>query len=217
MRYCGMVNADWVPISVFDFEFSPERTEKEIFSSRRDIDIIYVGTFWRQKVDVLCAVRKAFGRQFKVYGYFRWKHNLYLNLRHDFFGWVRPVSYQERVKLYQRARVGINIHWNDYGLGNQRLYHLPANGVMQISDCASHLDRIFKAGEEVIPFRGPDDLIDRIRYDLDHDEDREEIAVQGYRRTMKEYRFAIVTRAAGVLIKQGMERSGISKGRIHSI
>ena len=46
---------------------------------------------------------------------------------------------RERVELYQRSRIGFNVHWNEYGLGNQRLYHLPANGVMQICDCADSL------------------------------------------------------------------------------
>lgn len=206
MRYCGMVNADWLPISVFDFECKPERTESELFSVKRDIDIIYVGKFWWQKIDLLCAVRKAFGTRFKFYGLLKLKHNLYLNIRHGYAGWVRPVSFQERVALYQRARIGINIHWNEYGLGNQRLYHLPANGAMQISDCASHLERIFSVGQEISSYQGADDLINKIGYYLDHEEERKMIAVQGYRRTMKEYRFASVTRHAGRLIKEGMER-----------
>jgi len=206
MRYCGMVNADWVPISVFDFECDPARTEADIFAAERDIDIVYVGKLWRQKIDVICAVRRAFGRRFRMYGLLKLKHNLYLNVRHGYAGWVRSVSFQERVSLYQRAKIGINIHWNDYGLGNQRLYHLPANGVMQISDCASHLDQVFETGKEVVAYRRTDELIDRIRYYLDHEEERREIALHGYRKTMREYRFADVTRRAGRLIKEGMKR-----------
>jgi spore maturation protein CgeB len=110
------------------------------------------------------------------------------------------------VNLYRRAKIGINIHWNEYGLGNQRLYHLPANGAMQISDCATHLDRVFENGKEVVAYGSTDELIDRIGYYLDHEEERKEIALQGYRRTMNEYRFATVTRRAGRLIQAGMER-----------
>ncbi len=208
MRYCGMVNADWVPIAVFDFECDPVRSEEEIFTNSRDIDIVYVGKFWRQKLDVLCAVRRAFGQSFRMYGLMKLKHNIYLNVRHGYAGWVRPVSFEERVALYQRAKIGINLHWNDYGLGNQRLYHLPANGVMQISDCASHLNHVFEIGKEVVAYRGADELIDRIRYYLGHEDDREEIARRGYQRTMDCYRFATVTRRAGRLIAEGMIRIG---------
>jgi len=207
MRYCGMANADWVPISVFDYECSPERSEEELHLRDRDIDIIYVGGWWREKLDVLCAVRRAFGRRFKMYGQFKWKHSLYINVRCGFANWVHPVSYPERVSLYQRAKIGINIHWNEYGLGNQRLYHLPANGVMQISDCVNHhLDRIFTPGTEVLGYSKVDELIDMIKYYLAHENERREIALQGYRRTMRDYRFATVTREAGRLIKDGMQR-----------
>ncbi len=206
MRYCKMTNADWLPISAFDFEFDVSKSEQQLFSQERDIDIIYVGKFWRQKIDTLVKVKRAFGNRFKMCGLFRWKHNLYLNVIHHYGGWVRPVSYQERVGLYQRSKIGFNIHWNDYGLGNQRLYHLPANGVLQICDCADHLGRIFEPGKEIIGYRQADDLIEKIRYYLKNGSQRSQIAMAGYRRIMKEYRFADVTRRAAGLIQQGMRK-----------
>jgi spore maturation protein CgeB len=206
MRYCGMVNADWLPISVFDFECDPERTEETILQSERDIDIIYIGGFWKQKNDLLVKVQRAFGRRFKQFGFYDVKHNAYMNVRYGYGKWVRPVSFEERVKLYQRAKIGFNIHWNEYGLGNQRLYHLPANGVMQICDCPKHVDRIYRTGEEIVTYSGADDLIDKITYYLGHDEERKRIALQGYRRAMKEYRTAQVKQRAAQLIRAGMER-----------
>lgn len=206
MRYCGMVNADWLPISAFDFEFDPTRIERSILSAERDIDIVYIGAFWKQKLDLLAKVKKAFGNRFRQYGYFKPIHNIYMNLRYGNIGWVRAISFPERVELYQRSKIGFNVHWNEYGLGNQRLYHLPANGVMQICDCAPHIDRVFKAGEEVVGYRGADDLIDKLKYYLDHDEERKEIALRGFRRTMREYRFRDVTRRAGKMLREGMER-----------
>jgi hypothetical protein len=211
MRYAGMRNADWLPISVFDFECDPGRDERTIFSQRRDIDIVYVGSFWRQKVDALVRVGKAFGRRCRIHGYFRLKHNLYLNVVHGFGRWVRPLSFQQRVAIYQRARVGFNIHWNEYGLGNQRLYHLPANGVMQISDCEPYLNRIFEVDREIVGYRSVDELIDKLRYYLDHEDERRQVARAGYRRTMAEYRFATVCRRAGDLIQVGMSRIGWPK------
>jgi len=211
MGYAGMVNADWVPISVFDFECDAARSEPEVLTQPRDIDVVYVGSFWRQKVDALMRVSHALGRRFRLHGYFRLRHNLYLNVVHRYGGWVSPLSFQDRVAIYQRSKIGFNVHWNEFGLGNQRLYHLPANGVMQVSDCAAHLDRIFAVNREVVGYRGTDDLIDRLRYYLDHDQDRREIAAAGYRRVMKDYRFATVCRRAVELIRAGMERIGWSK------
>lgn len=206
MHYAGIVNADWLPISVFDFEFDSTLRAEIIKSQQRDIDVIYIGSFWRQKVETLVEVKKALGRRFNLYGYFRLKHNVYLNVRYGFGAWVRPVSYQQRVQLYQRAKIGFNIHWDEYGLGNQRLYHLPANGVMQVCDCGPYLDRVFETGKEIAAYNSTDELIDKLKYYLDHDQEREAIAIHGYKRAMKDYRFATVTRWAGKLIKAGMER-----------
>ena len=206
MRYAGMVNADWLPISVFDFERSADLDEDEVFAQRRDIDIVYIGGFWRQKIPLLIQVRRAFGRRFRLYGVFGLKHNLFINARYGYAGWVSAVSLKQRVTLYKRARIGFNIHWNEHGLGNQRLYHLPANGVMQISDCADSLHHVFEPDREVVGYVGADDLIDKLRYFLEHDAEREVIARQAYRRTMRDYRFPFVAQHAGVLIQQGMDR-----------
>ena len=208
MHYAGMANADWLPLGVFDFEYDPAQTEQTLFAADRDVDIVYVGSFFRQKLDVLARVKKAFGKRFRMHGRFRPKHNLYYNVAHHWPGWVREVSFQDRTRLYQRARIGFNLHWNDFGLGNQRLYHLAACGVMQICDCPAHVGRIYELDSEIVSFDNTDDLIDRLRYYLDHDDQRQGIAQAGYRRAMRDYRFGHVTRRAGALIQEGMARCG---------
>jgi len=208
MTYAGKVNADWVPISVLDFECAPDRSEDQVFAQPRDIEIIYVGSFWRQKAEVLARVKAAFGRRFRLHGQFRLKHNLFMKARYRCPGWVSPVTLQERVALYQRSCIGFNVHWNEHGLGNQRLYHLPANGVMQISDCADSLFRVFEPDREVVGYRSVDDLIDKLKHFLENEAEREAIARAGYRRTMRDYGFRTVARLTGERIREGMERIG---------
>jgi len=211
MRYCGMVNADWLPISVFDFEHDPSKTEATILEGERDIDIIYVGSFFRQKLDVLAKVKKAFGKQFRLHGFFRFKHNLYFNIINGYIQWIRPISFEERLRMYQRAKIGFNIHWNEHGLGNQRLYHLPANGVMQICDCHDYLDRVFELNEEIVGYRSTNELIAKIEYYLKNDEERRRIALNSYRKTMRDYRFITLKHRAAQLIEAGMARVGWQK------
>ena len=207
MRYCGMVNADWLPIAVMDFEFDAQRTEEALFSNTRDIDAVYVGSPWRQKLDVLFKCKRALGKRLRIHGLFEWRHNLYVNARYGFPGWVRPVSFSDRVKVYQHSKVGLNIHWNQYGFGNQRLFHLPANGVMQISDCPSLVGRVFKDGAEIVTYSSTGELIEKLQYYIDHDQEREEIARRAYRRTMEQYRFKVVMQKATQMISRGMQRT----------
>lgn len=141
-----------------------------------------------------------------MYGFFRLKHNVYFNLVHGWAGWIRPVSFEERVGLYQRAKIGVNIHWDEFGLGNQRLYHLPANGVMQLSDCAESMAQVFEVGREVVTYKTSEELIAKIRYYLEHDAERIAVAAAGYRRVMRSYTFRKVMELAGGQIEKGMRR-----------
>jgi spore maturation protein CgeB len=208
MRYCGMANADWCPLGVMDFEMDANATEDSLARQDRDIEVVYVGSFFRQKLPLIAEVKRAMGRRVRIYGWYKPKHMAYFIARHGYPGWIRSVSFDERRSLYQRARIGFNIHWNEYGLGNQRLYHLPANGVMQISDCAEHLHRVFEVGREIEAYRNVDELIDKLRFYLARPEERERIALAGFRRTMKEYRFGPLLRRAADLIGDGMRRVG---------
>ncbi|HYW71431.1 MAG TPA: glycosyltransferase [Pyrinomonadaceae bacterium] len=212
MRYCGMQNADWLPLGVFDFECDVSKPADDLFSQPRDIDVIYVGGFWWQKLDTLVQIRRAFGRRFKMYGFYLTKHNVYLNVRHRYGAWIRPVSFQERVSLYQRARIGFNLHYNEFMLGNQRLYHLPANGVMELSDCPETLSQVYEPGSEVVPYESTSDLIDKLQYYLKHEDERLAIARRGYQRTMRDYRFGPNLQQAAALLKRGMERIGWRHG-----
>lgn len=202
LQYAGAKRVDFLPLGVFDFEFDSRKSEAELSRQERDIDVIYIGSFFRQKLDVLAYLRRRLGRRLKVHGYFRLKHNLFLNVRYGFGSWIRPVSFEDRVRLYQRAAIGFNLHWNSFGFGNQRLYHLPANGVLQISDCPALHHRVFDPGSEILGFEAAEQLVELIDRYLNSPEDRMNIALRAYRRTMAQYRIRDVTRlAAGLMAR----------------
>lgn len=206
LSYCGVKTINWLPLGVMNYECDADVSEEALFAQRRDIDVVYIGSWWPQKCDLLFRLKRALGYRLKVFGNFRIRHNLYINAHYRTASWVRRVSFPERVKLYQRAKIGINLHYNEYGLGNQRLYHLPANGAMQISDCGPILDNIFRVGSEIESYASFDELVDKIRYYLAHDAEREMMARLAYRRVMSQYRFATVMQRAAEFIEDGMRR-----------
>jgi len=207
LKYCGVRRADWLPLGLFDFEFDPSQPAEHVANSGRDIDIVYVGGCFRQKLELLALVRRRFGSRFRLRGVFSLSCNLYLNLRYGYGVWIRPVTLSDRISLYQRTKIGINIHWSEHGLGNQRLYHLPGNGAMQISDCQATLGQIFEVGREVVGYDGPEDLLTKITYYLEHDEERQRIALAGHLRVLRDYRFATVTRRAAEQLREAMQMS----------
>jgi spore maturation protein CgeB len=205
LHYCGARRVDFWPLASYDALCDPLKTEADILSGKRDIDVIFIGALHVNKMPLLAAVKKALGGRFRFHGLTSFKKNLYFILKHGYYGLVRPVAFADYVPLYQRAKIGINVHnRGDYTVGGYRLFDLPANGIMQISDGGSYLEQFFSVGEEIVSYHGADDLIDKVRYYLLHDEEREEIALNGFRRVQKDYKIAGLLGKAGDLIKKGM-------------
>lgn len=209
LRYCGATNIDFWPLALFDAMFDTSKAEDTILSGGRDIDIIFIGAVYVNKMPLLTKVKKAFGRRCRIYGLTTLKKNLYLNVKYGFPGWIRAVTFQQYVPLYQSTKIGFNLHnRGDYTVGSYRLFDLPGNGVMQISDGGEYLDAFFKVGKEIIGYKDADDLIEKLHYYLEHDDERQTIALNGYRRVVKDHRFRDRMRQAGELIEQGMARIG---------
>lgn len=205
--YCGAKKIDFWPMASFDALCDPSKTELDIMSANRDIDVIFIGALHVNKMPLLAAAKKALGRRFRLHGLTSLKKNVYFNLKYGFPGWVRPVPFTHYVPLYQRAKIGINVHnRGDYTVGSYRLFDLPANGVMQISDGGPYLKQFYSDGEEVVSYQDADELIDKVKYYLAYDEERERIALNGFRRVQKEYKIAGLLRKAAGLIKKGMEQ-----------
>jgi spore maturation protein CgeB len=206
LAYCGVRRADFWPLALFDAAFDPAQTEESLFAVERDIDVVFVGALHVNKMPLLARVKKAFGRRCRMYGLASARKNLYFNAKFGLPGWIRTLPFEEYVPLYQRAKIGINVHnRGDYTVGSYRLFDLPGNGVMQLSDGGRFLSAFFEVGTEIVGYAGVDELVDRIQYYLRHDAERRRIAMQGYRRVMKDHRIGQRLLQAASLIRSGMQ------------
>lgn len=205
LRYVGAKRVDFWPLGVFDAMYDGGLTEEDLFPGERDIDVLFIGALHVNKMPLLAKVKKAFGRSFQLFGLAGFKRNLYFNVKYGAPGWIAAVRFEDYVRLYRRAKIGINVHnRGDYTVGSYRLFDLPANGVMQISDGGRHLGAFFSVGEEIVGYRDADDLIDKVRYYLAHEDERVAIARRGYRRVMGEHRMRHRFRELATLIANGV-------------
>ena len=85
-----------------------------------------------------------------------------------------------------------------------RLFDLPANGIMQISDGGQYLQQFFNVGYEIESYTNAGDLIDKVKYYLNHDEERNRIALEGFRRVQKDYKIRNLLVKAGEMIMLGI-------------
>ena len=203
LRYIGTRRTAFWSLGVFDAAFDPMLSEEALMSRERDIDVVFVGALHRGKMPFLAKVKRALGKRCRLHGLATLKQNMYFNARYGFPGWVTSIKQSDYVPLYQRAKIGLNIHnRGKYTVGSYRLFELAANGVMQISDGDEYLNSFFDEGKEIIGYKNVDDLIDKIRYYLDHDDERLQIATAAYRRVMRDYRIKHVLQKAVTIINE---------------
>lgn len=189
LAYCGAKRHDFWPLMVFDSFCRPQDSEEQVMATPRDIDIIFVGALYLDKMPFLAAIRKAFGRRFQVHGLASAKKNLYFNLKYRTPMWVSPIRFEEYVPLYRRAKIGVNAHLRGkYTVGSYRLFDLPANGVAQLSDGGEFLSWFYEVGREVEGYDSAEDVITKLDHLLTHPQEREGLARAGYRRAMKDHR-----------------------------
>ncbi len=165
------------------------------FFRDRDVELVYIGNYNREKLPRLVELKRHFGSRFRVHG--RWQmrgYRGYLGPLFDtpmFASRVTSLSNEERRALYLRTRICINIHVSPVprDTGNMRMYEAPAHGIMMVCDKGSmggHA-KILEPGREAVFFDSIPEAIEKIEYYLRHDAEREAIARAGFERVHRDY------------------------------
>ena len=206
----GAKKANWWPLGFREDGYSQSLSIENIYKKTRDIDLIFVGEITEKRRDFLICLKKHFP-QMKIYGRgfqkFKWRFliNLFFILKTRTWCWFSYLPQNEMVKIYQRTKIGINMHWS-YGPSNVRTYQLPANGVMEICDCLEGLGDVFKINSEVIGYNTEEEAIKLINYYLKNDDERKKIAAKGFERSVHEYKREITFSKALVQIQNHIKK-----------
>lgn len=207
LAYCRAGPTDFWPLASFDALCDPSKTKDNILTNKRDVDIVFVGALHLNKIPMIVKIKKAFGNRMRLYGLTSLKKNIYMNLKYGLLDWVKPLPFDQYVPLYQRTKIGINIHnRGNYTVGSYRLFDLPANGVMQISDGGEYLKEFYDVGNEIVLYKNADDLIDKIKYYLNNDDERNRIALNGFLRVQKDYKINIQMRKLVAMLNKTMHK-----------
>jgi len=167
----GVKEARYWPLGFRFDDYNPLLTKDDILYGERENDIA-----------ILCE---------RLTGYRAEKLNQFVSAFPDgaYYGRGWPKGFlpeSEKVSLYNQTKIGINFH-NTTGPINFRTFILPANGVLQICDNRTNLNKIFRVGKEVIGFDTVKEAIELCKYYLDNDEERREIAAAGWERAIRDY------------------------------
>ena len=160
-------------------------------------DVSFVGQRYGDRPKVVKALRKA-GIDVYCRG----------------MGWSGGrVDHDEMVEIFGASRVNLNLanswgghFWSRHRVVSQikgRTFEVPGSGGFLLTDHAPHLEEYFEIGAEIDVFESTEHLTERVKYWLEHEEERQAVARAGYERVVAEHtydrRFAAIFDAAGVL------------------
>ena len=107
----------------------------------------------------------------------------------------RNVSGEDAAKIYNAAKVNLDIHvlfGQEQAIYNvtPRVFEVPGCGGFLVTGSTPQLERLYAAGGEVAVYRNTDEMRERIRYYLDHEEERRAVARRGHERAQREHTYA---------------------------
>lgn len=104
----------------------------------------------------------------------------------DFY---RPYTPQEVGQVYSQSKIVFNT--SIAGDVTMRVFEGTAAGALVITDAgvANGLDELFVPGQEIVTFRDDADLIEKVAYYLEHEDERMAIARAGQQRTLTEHSY----------------------------
>ncbi|HNY14585.1 MAG TPA: glycosyltransferase [Bacteroidales bacterium] len=100
---------------------------------------------------------------------------------------VPPVYGSDMYSLFARSKIVLNYHIGVAGeyAGNMRMFEVTGMGSCLLTDNKKNLPELFVPGLEVVAYDNPHDCIDKIRWLLENDQEREKIALAGRKKTLE--------------------------------
>lgn len=97
----------------------------------------------------------------------------------------------EMYNILYNSKIALNRHISTAGdhANNMRLYEATGVGAMLITDYKKDLNKLFIPGKEVETYKTKEELLEKVKYFLNHDKEREKIARAGQKRTLKDHTY----------------------------
>jgi spore maturation protein CgeB len=106
-----------------------------------------------------------------------------------------PLPDEEMVQMYSRAKINLGFsscgetHRSGERILQVRLrdFEVPMSGGFYMVEYMEELEEFFHIGKEIVCYTGADDLVEKIRYYLAHDDERERIRRAGFDRCRRDH------------------------------
>ena len=121
-----------------------------------------------------------------------------------------PLGDDDMIKMYSRSRISLGFsscgdtHRTQNRILQVRLrdFEAPMSGAFYMVEYMEELEEFFEIGKEIVCYHDPASLVDKVKYYLAHEDEREKIRQAGHRRAVNEHtwqrRFQMVFEAIGL-------------------
>ncbi len=188
-KHLKLTNVSFLPHG-FDPEVNKVMDPAALARPALQSDVSFIGTWSPKKEAYLQAVAKTInGNSFKIWGS-QWGSATSSTVKphimgQDIMGRVYPVALQSTkiiIALLSEARTGAS----SGDLITSRTFDIPACGGFMLHERTPELLDYYVDGEEVACFGSEQELVEKVRFYLDHPAERERIRLAGHRRCAAE-------------------------------
>lgn len=160
--------------------------EKATCERETNIDVMTYGTMYPYRCRMLKAVVDS-GINLKIYGVLPnrfYYHDL------DSFYQNKYIVGDEKAKLLYGSKIVFNqMHYAEIESVNNRFFEANGCGAFQLSDYRPILHKLLPVDPNMVSFRDIDEGIDKIKYYLNHDQERLDIAKTIYNHFVQHYTY----------------------------
>lgn len=167
--------------------FNPFTYPAEKSSKNRELS--FIGSYGRKRSEMIDEIRQC-GLPTDVFGN-GWHEDSY-------------ISFYDMVKIFGQSKINLDLLHNDAFSAEQmkrRVFEITGCRGLVITHPADGLENYYEPEREVVCAASTEELIDKCRYYLAHETERDKIALRGYERTLKNHtwrhRFADIFRRIG--------------------
>lgn len=102
-----------------------------------------------------------------------------------------PVFGLEMFRQLRNTRVVFNNHIDisPVSASNMRLFETTGVGACLLTDWKENLSKLFEPDKEVLTYRSAEECVEKVKYILEHENERRKIAAAGQRRALREHTF----------------------------
>ncbi|HEY0829488.1 MAG TPA: glycosyltransferase, partial [Bacilli bacterium] len=192
---CQLVH--YLPLGVNPGLFYPKRSDTSFHR-----EICFIGVAYVNRVQLFDQVAAFLAKKELLISGWWWDRLSHYSLLAKQIQLGTWLSSEETASYYNGGRIVLNNHRShddeSYNKNSRKLPALSVNprtfeiagcGAFQLTDIRQDLGSYYVPGQEIATYSSAEELMDKISYYLDHEDERREIALAGLYRTMKDHTY----------------------------